>query len=242
MKKQFSAIVIAAAVLLLALMAVLADGSVRRESVTVDEVAHIGAGVSYLQRLDMRLNEEHPPLAKALAALPLVFRGIHADYSTASWTFSGSGFFKQVLGEWVFGDWLISRWNEPLSTVFWARQPMLLLTLALGVLLFLYGSRLGDQWGGLLCLCVYATMPVMLTFGPLVLTDMAITLFAVLTLWTFAKCGSRRRIGQFFGSVLRLAGRCSPNSPRGCCFSAFLHSFSAFAGVPCRNSLKTRRS
>lgn len=208
MKKQFSAIVIAAAVLLLALMAVLADGSVRRESVTVDEVAHIGAGVSYLQRLDMRLNEEHPPLAKALAALPLVFRGIHADYSTASWTFSGSGFFKQVLGEWVFGDWLISRWNEPLSTVFWARQPMLLLTLALGVLLFLYGRRLGDEWGGLLCLCVYATMPVMLTFGPLVLTDMAITLFAVLTLWTFAnmwKSPSHRTIlwfGLAFGGAL----------------------------------------
>ncbi len=189
-------------------MAVLADGAVRRESVTVDEVAHIGAGVSCLQKLDMRMNEEHPPLAKALAALPLVLRGVHADYSNPSWTFSGSGFFKQVLGEWVFGDWLISRWNEPLSTVFWARQPMLLLTLVMGLVLFLYGSRLGDQWGGLLCLCAYSTMPVMLTFGPLVLTDMAITLFAVLSLWTFAnmwKSPSRRTIlwfGLAFGGAL----------------------------------------
>ncbi|MGH9563416.1 MAG: ArnT family glycosyltransferase, partial [Terracidiphilus sp.] len=142
------------------------------------------------------------------AAVPLIVRGAHADYSNPSWTFSGSGFFKQVLGEWVFGDWLISRWNEPLSTVFWARQPMLLLMLLLGVVLFLYGSRLGDQWGGLLCLCVYATMPIMLTFGPLVLTDMAITLFVVLTLWTFAnmwKSPSRRTIvwfGLTFGGAL----------------------------------------
>ena len=71
----------AGVVLLLALMALLADGAARRESVTFDEVAHIGAGVSYLQKLDMRMNEEHPPLAKVLAAVPLVVRGVHADYS-----------------------------------------------------------------------------------------------------------------------------------------------------------------
>ena len=38
-----------AAGLLRALVAVLAGGAALRESVTVDEVAHIGAGVSYLQ-------------------------------------------------------------------------------------------------------------------------------------------------------------------------------------------------
>ena len=87
-------------------MALLAGGSARRESVTIDEVAHIpGPGVSYLQKLDMRMNEEHPPLAKVLAAAPLVVRGVHADYSQASWTFSGSGLFKQMLGEWVLGHY-----------------------------------------------------------------------------------------------------------------------------------------
>jgi hypothetical protein len=189
-------------------MAVLADGAARRESVTFDEVAHIGAGVSYLQKLDMRMNEEHPPLAKVLAALPLVVRGVHADYSQVSWTFSGSGMFKQILGEWIFGDWLIARWNDLLPTVFWARQSMLFLTLVLGFVLFRYGSRLGDPWGGLLCLCTYATMPVMLAFGPLVLTDIAITLFVVLTAWTFAgmwRSPSRGTIlcfGLAFGGAL----------------------------------------
>ena len=136
MKTQSSRIVLAGVVLLLALMALLADGAARRESVTFDEMAHIGAGVSYLQKLDMRMNEEHPPLAKVLAAVPLVVRGVHADYSQVSWTFSGSGMFKQFLGEWVFGHWLITRWNDPIATVFWARQPMLFLTLVLGVVLF----------------------------------------------------------------------------------------------------------
>src|SRR5271165_2267685 len=152
MKSQSSRIVLAGVVLLLALMAVLADGAARRESVTFDEMAHIGAGVSYLQKLDMRLNEEHPPLAKVLAALPLVVRGVHADYTHISWTFSGGALFKQMLGEWVFGHWLITRWNDPIATVFWARQPMLFLTLVLGLVLFLYGARIGDRWDGLLCL------------------------------------------------------------------------------------------
>jgi len=179
---QQSGKTLAAVALLLAMMAVLAGGTARRESVAVDEVAHIGAGVSYLQKLDLRMNEEHPPLAKLLAALPLVLRGVHADYSHVSWTFSAK-IFRQFLGEWVFGHWLIMRWNDPYSTVLWARVPMLLLTLLLGLAIYTYGSRLGDAWGGLLCLLVYASMPAFLAFGPLVITDVAVTLFWVLAIW-----------------------------------------------------------
>jgi hypothetical protein len=47
MKTQSSSIVLAGVVLLLALMAVLADEVARRESITFDEMAHIGADVSY---------------------------------------------------------------------------------------------------------------------------------------------------------------------------------------------------
>src|SRR5581483_2847356 len=92
------------AVLLLALMAILAGGAARRESATIDEVAHIGAGVSYLQKLDLRLNEEHPPLAKIVAALPLALRGTKADYSGPAWVVSEQ-VFPAFLGEWVFGGW-----------------------------------------------------------------------------------------------------------------------------------------
>ncbi len=122
MQTQQSRKAFAPAALLLAIMALLSGGAARRESVTVDEVAHIGAGVSYLQKLDLRMNEEHPPLAKVLAALPLVLRGVHADYSHLSWTFSDKN-LNEFLGEWVFGHWLIMRWNDPYSTVIWARVP-----------------------------------------------------------------------------------------------------------------------
>jgi hypothetical protein len=97
---------------LLVLMALLAGGSALCESATVDEVAHIGAGVSYLQKLDLRMNAEYPPLAKVLAAFPLVLRGVRADYRRISWTFS-EAFFSAYLGQWVFGEWLLEKWNEP---------------------------------------------------------------------------------------------------------------------------------
>src|SRR6185437_763706 len=54
------------AALLLVMMAWLAWGAALKESVTFDELAHVGAGLSYWQTFDLRLNEEHPPLAKLL--------------------------------------------------------------------------------------------------------------------------------------------------------------------------------
>src|ERR1700738_3304801 len=172
--------------LLLLLMAILAGGAARRESVTVDEVAHTGAGVSYLQKLDMRMNEEHPPLAKVVAALPLVLQGAQADYSHVSWTISNK-MFAQYLAEWVFGHWFLMKWNDPYGTLFRARMAMLTITLMLGLVLYIFASRLCGPWGGLLCLSAFVTMPAFLAFGPLVITDMAIALFWVLTVWQLPK-------------------------------------------------------
>jgi hypothetical protein len=172
-------------VLLLVLMAVLAGGGALRESITVDEVAHLGAGVSYLQKLDLRMNGEHPPLGKVLAAIPLVLRGVRTDYSDVSWSFSGT-WFGSFLGEWVWGHCVALKWNDPYSTVFWGRVPMLLLTLALGSYIYRYASKLGNSWGGLLCLAAYVTTPAFLAFGPLITTDVPVTLFSLLALWSFA--------------------------------------------------------
>jgi 4-amino-4-deoxy-L-arabinose transferase-like glycosyltransferase len=176
----------AIAVMLLLLMAILAGGAALRESATVDEEAHIGAGVSYLQKLDMRLNEEHPPLPKILAALPLVLRGVRADYSHISWNFSRE-FFPAYIGQWVFGEWLLTKWNDPVATLAWARAPMLLLAMVLGWVIYAYAARLGGKSAGLLCLAAYATTPAFIAFGPLVHTDIAVTLFSVVTLWRFAE-------------------------------------------------------
>lgn len=194
------------AALLLLLMGLLAGGAALRESITVDEVAHIGAGVSYLQKLDLRMNLEHPPLAKALAAIPLVLSGVHADYSDLSWRVSNHG-IGGMLGEWRWGHSVALLWNNPRSTVFWARVPMLLLTLVLGILVYRYASEMGGRWGGLLCVAAFATTPTFLVFGPLVLTDVPIAFACLLTMWSFASLWQtpNRRAAVIFGLMLGAA-------------------------------------
>jgi len=207
--------------LLLMFMAILAGGAAWRESVTIDEVAHIGAGVSYFQKLDLRLNEEHPPLPKVLAALPLVLRGTHADYSHISWTVSEK-FFPAYVGQWVFGEWLLTKWNNPLTTLAWARLPMLLLMLVLGWVLYAYARRLGGNWGGLLCLSIYVSTPAFLTFGPLVHTDLAVTLFSLLTLWSFAETWQNPSRKNTMIFALSLAGALLSKFTAGILFFAFV--------------------
>ncbi len=208
------------AVLLLALMFVLAGGAALRESVTFDEVAHVGAGLSYWQKFDLRLNEEHPPLAKLIAAVPLALQRTPADYSSVSWTQSSS-FFSAFVGEWVFGEYLLIRWNDAAHVLAWARFPMLLLTLALGWVIFAFGRRLGGSWGGLLALIAYATAPVFLAFGPLVLTDVAITLFSILALWTFSELWQNPTRKNTVLFALSLAGALLSKFSAGILFFAF---------------------
>jgi hypothetical protein len=236
------------ATLLLVFMAVLAGGAMRHESVTFDEVAHIGAGLSAVQRFDLRMNEEHPPLMKLLTGASLALHGTKADYSNLSWTFS-DGFFKQFLGEWVFGDYVIAKWNDPVSTVFWARVPMLLVTLLLGLVLYVYGSRLTDSAGGLLGLCAFVTMPAFLTFGVLVNNDVIVTLLTLVTMWAFAEMWKSPSRGTMLKFGVALGGAIFSKFSAGLlffCFLAFIVSLRWWRveGMPTeRNELrKWRRS
>src|SRR5712672_625478 len=62
---------LAAAAALIAFI-VLALGDLLTTSPTYDETVHLVAGYSYLITHDYRLNPEHPPLVKMIAALPLL--------------------------------------------------------------------------------------------------------------------------------------------------------------------------
>jgi len=190
---------------LLALMGLLAGGAAMRESATYDEVEYIGSGVSHWQRLDLRLSQEHPPLARLMATLPLAVRGVRADYSRAEWTMSGN-LFKAYVGQLYFGELVLKHWSDAREALALARAPMLLLTLLLGGLAYYYGRAIGGRWGGLLCTAAYASTPLFLGHGPLVLTDVPVAFFAALTLFTAARLW---RAPSWTGSVafgLSLAG------------------------------------
>ncbi|HEX4997496.1 MAG TPA: glycosyltransferase family 39 protein [Terriglobia bacterium] len=163
---------------LLAIMAAVCLQVVRNESVTFDERAHIPAGLSYLQQRDGRLNIEHPPLIKMLAALPLAFDGVRLPYDESSW---------EAHQDFDFGDASIRSWGDGAAgNILLARIPMILLTAALAVQVFFMARRLGGRAGGFLSLLVFITAPFFLAYGPLVLTDIGVAFFALQTVWTFA--------------------------------------------------------
>src|SRR3989338_6645520 len=100
-QRFFSSKISWVAIFIIAIASILAIASAWNDSVIVDEVPHIGAGYSYLVKRDMRLNPEHPPLAKDLAAIPLLFLKLKQD------VFSSKAWLTDVNGQWDFGRALI---------------------------------------------------------------------------------------------------------------------------------------
>jgi hypothetical protein len=74
----------AAVVCLLLIFAILAWINAATTSPTSDELPHLAAGLSYLSTGDLRLNREHPPLLKVIAALPLVMTPLRPNEAVAS--------------------------------------------------------------------------------------------------------------------------------------------------------------
>jgi hypothetical protein len=162
--------------------AVCSIGSMRNESVTTNEVAHLPAGLSYLQRLDARMNIEHPPLIKVIAALPVVLLHGKADYNDPIWNAS-----DREKTEYIFGGKFFASWNaNHRILLFAARLPMVALTLLLGLSLFEMARRLAGRSGAALVLSLFVTSPFFLANGPLVMTDVPIALFSLWTMWYFA--------------------------------------------------------
>ena len=161
-----------------ALMAAVLLVTISQESVTPDEVVHIAAGISYLQQHDERMNVEHPPLEKILAAVPLVIQGVKANYQDGAWA---------KADEVDFGWGSLRSWGlDGERGVFMARLPMVLLTLILAASVYLMARSLASPAGGVVSLLMFATSPFFFAYGPLVLTDIGIALFSLLSVWTFA--------------------------------------------------------
>ena len=171
------------ALLLFALgaMGMLAD----KDSLTMDELAHIPAGYGYVHELDFRLNPEHPPLLKALSALPLALSGKEFPTNSPAWT-------SEINGQWDMGrEFIYGSGNNANALIFLARQGPILITLLLILSLGLWGiSLLGPRWG-LLPAILLAFSPTILAHGHYVTTDISAALGFALSIITFLRAIER---------------------------------------------------
>lgn len=151
----------------------LAIGSSWGDSPTLDEVPHIGAGYSYLARQSMHLNPEHPPLAKDLAALPLIFMDLDQSvFKSSAWVDS----YKQrrEYGQWDFGrELLYDHGNNGENIKNAMRIPMLTFFVLAAILVFYWARRRYGDTGGLVALILFAFSPSIMAHARLVTTDVA---------------------------------------------------------------------
>ena len=157
------------AAVLLAVVLLVAVFSIKDDSFTFDETAHIAAGYSYLTQKDMRLNPEHPPLVKDLAAIPLLFLNLSFPKDHSSWTQEDP---PQWWTQFDFASqFLYKSGNNPNQILFWSRIPVILLLLFLGWFLFYWTKKLFGNKTALLALFFFSFSPTFLAHGRLITTD-----------------------------------------------------------------------
>lgn len=160
--------------LLVCLSLVLAVSSFWNDSFIVDEIPHVGAGYGYVKKLDYRLNPEHPPLAKVLAALPLLFTKINqAVFDTPMW-------ITGINDQWEFGRFLIfNSGNDAAAITRLAKFPMLIFFVLSAWLLGKWTKECYGKTASLMAIVLFSFSPTVLAHSRFVTTDLA-ALFGVL--------------------------------------------------------------
>jgi len=170
------------------------------DSAIVDEIAHIPAGYSYVAYSDYRLNPEHPPLLKDLAGLPLLALDVDFPKDHVSWT-------EDVNGQWESGwNFLYHYGNNADQIIFFARLPLLLLSILFGWLIYIFTKKFFGTNPALLATFFYTVSPNFLAHSHFVTTDMGIATFIFLALASFAWFLKHPSYTTLFWATLGLAG------------------------------------
>jgi Dolichyl-phosphate-mannose-protein mannosyltransferase len=166
---------------LLMLHYALAARSLLRENPTVDEVAHMPAGITYWQKGTFKLYHHNPPLFKLVAALPVVMAGPETAhlYDLKSWRSKSP---SQATFSQSFAFFNADRYFELFQL---ARLMMPLFTVVGGLVVFAWSARLYGKLAGLLSLALWVFCPNILAHARLVTSDACSTAMGVAATYVF---------------------------------------------------------
>jgi Dolichyl-phosphate-mannose-protein mannosyltransferase len=172
-----------------------------RKSITIDEIVMIPSAYYHLVDGDFQLVNEHPPLSKILAAIPLLFvQPIESPNDPTKSVTAEDKFARQG----AFWD----NNGDRFSTIsFWTRVPMVLLTLTTGVLIFIFARWLFGSRPAVLAVALFSLEPTFLGHGRVVQTD-APAAFGYLLFFMALYLYSRRQTWRgalFLGAAAALA-------------------------------------
>jgi hypothetical protein len=188
---------------LLAVMTLQMFAVIWRKSITIDEIVMIPSAYYHLVDGDFQLVKEHPPLSKIFAAVPLLF--VQPNEHKVNETDS------QMSPDEVVWAKQATFWDsnaKRFATIsFWARVPMIILTLGLGVLIFIFARSLFGPRAAVFAVALFSLEPTILAHGRVVQTDVPAAfgylLFFMALYWYASETTWRR--AAFLGAAAAIA-------------------------------------
>lgn len=141
-------------------MAAMLVHTARSESQTFDEGIHLVSGYGYWKAADFTRNQEHPPLSKLIAALPLLVVPLDLPRE-------GSTLDRAI--QFVYENRI-----DPASLLLAARCAIAVVTIAFGFALYQWTRRRYSSEAALMALAFYALDPNWIAHGKYVTSDVLV--------------------------------------------------------------------
>lgn len=166
--------------LLLSIYSLLVISSTFRKAPVFDEPFHITGGYNYLKNGDLKMCSEGGFLTEALLALPIITQKLKFPYE-------GDNFFSGA-DEWETSrDFLFRSGNNADSIILHSRTMVLMMSLLLGITVYLISRNIFGPTGALISLFLFTFSPDLLAFGGLATTDMTSSFVFIVTVWAIWK-------------------------------------------------------
>ncbi|WP_338682520.1 phospholipid carrier-dependent glycosyltransferase [Streptomyces acidiscabies] len=168
--------------LLLAQMAAAMVTTAVQQTPTIDEPVYVGTAADYLHAHEVRYNPEHPPLGKLIVALGVTVADPHVDDQ-----FTGN---QGALGRHL----LYESGNDPWDVMFWARLPVIALTLLVGLVVFFFARDVAGRAAAFVALALYAFSPDVIAHGSLATLDVPAAGFLLTSAWLLWRADRNPRL------------------------------------------------
>lgn len=149
------------------------------DALTSDEVSHIPAGFYYLKTQQYFINTEHPYLIKDISAVPLLFLNLNLPEILKEQKYENI--------QWKFGkDFLFNAGNDPDIITFWSRTAVILFNSLLFFLVYFFLKKVFGILPSLISLFFLAFSPNVIAHSSLVVLDVPLSFFCLLSILTFS--------------------------------------------------------
>ncbi len=170
-----------------------------RKSATFDENTFLTSGYSYWATNDYRMNQESGNWSQRWVALPIWLEGYHfPSLDDRMW---------QIGDHWFFADrFCYDSGNDADAMLLQGRAMTGVLSMALGLLVYLWSRRLFGYVGGLISLTLFVFSPTTLSLGFVATGELMVALFFIAAMGALWALVHRTTWFNLAASCLALAG------------------------------------